>query len=333
MMREAERGAAEAAEDVEVWSFGGERERERGQRGLAVEPGASQARASQEVGNGFQSVKRILWGRVRECQLQRSLFYWRQKSKRVRNDGDFDRKSAEKFAVGLDVDFGLRRILRFGQVLADSFAGMGEIDARHLPMAAEDCAGYVGQISETTGGSAEYEANIIAIERCAGSEFPQHSPEMADADSEKFSEVGALRMVRTGFGELDLKLRHGIREPEMPGFRVVGGHAQAMFGSGVEFIEKVGVDSHTGGHDEVAGAGLSFEIVILNAAQGHAPRRSGESGPRGAGDIHGQAKIVGERVGGTHGKNCKRDVGSGEHLDNVVDGAIAAAAENGVTSG
>jgi len=42
-------------------------------------------------------------------------------------------------------------------------------------------------------------------------------------------------------------------------------------------------------------------------AQGYAARLRAESRPRGAGDIHGQAEIVGERVGGAHGKNRERD--------------------------
>ncbi len=56
MMGKGEGRAAKAAEDVEVGSFGGERERERGQRGLAVESGAAQACTGQEMGNGFQAV-------------------------------------------------------------------------------------------------------------------------------------------------------------------------------------------------------------------------------------------------------------------------------------
>ena len=60
MVGEAERRAANAAEHVEVGSLGGERERERGQSGLAVEPGASQASAGQEVSDGFQVVRGIL---------------------------------------------------------------------------------------------------------------------------------------------------------------------------------------------------------------------------------------------------------------------------------
>ncbi len=62
MMGEAKSGAADSAEHIEVWRFGGERERERGQRGLAVESGASQAGAGQEVGDGFQAVKKDSMG-------------------------------------------------------------------------------------------------------------------------------------------------------------------------------------------------------------------------------------------------------------------------------
>ena len=57
MVSEAEgRTAKQAADYVEVGSFGGEGERERGQRGLAVEPGPSHAGAGQEVSNGFQAI-------------------------------------------------------------------------------------------------------------------------------------------------------------------------------------------------------------------------------------------------------------------------------------
>lgn len=116
----------------------------------------------------------------------------KQESERIWNDGNLDRKSAEEFAVGFDVDFAVRRTLPFGQVLADGFGGVGEIDAGHLPGAAEECAGDIGKISETAGGAAEYEAEVIAVERCAGSQFPQHSAKMANADPEKFRDVGGL---------------------------------------------------------------------------------------------------------------------------------------------
>jgi hypothetical protein len=64
MVREAESGPAQTAEDIEIWCFGGERERECRQRGLAIESGASQARAGQEVSDGFQAIKKDSMGRA-----------------------------------------------------------------------------------------------------------------------------------------------------------------------------------------------------------------------------------------------------------------------------
>ena len=46
----------------------------------------------------------------------------------------------------------------------------------------------------------------------------------------------------------------------MPGFGVVGGHAHALLGSGVEFVEKMSIDSDAGGDDEITRAGIALEI-------------------------------------------------------------------------
>lgn len=55
MVGETECGAAsDATNHVQIGNFGGEGERKRGQRGLAVESSASHAGAGQEVGDGFQ---------------------------------------------------------------------------------------------------------------------------------------------------------------------------------------------------------------------------------------------------------------------------------------
>ena len=53
----------------------------------------------------------------------------------------------------------------------------------------------------------------------------------------------------------------------------------------------------------------------------------------GCGDIHGQSKIVRQRISRAHGQNRECDASIGKHLDDVVDGTVAAAGENGVTSG
>jgi len=53
---EAEGGAMEAAQDIEIRSLGGQRQHSCGKRGLAIESGAVHAGASQEVSNGVESV-------------------------------------------------------------------------------------------------------------------------------------------------------------------------------------------------------------------------------------------------------------------------------------
>ena len=103
MMRETEGRAAEAAEDVEIGSLRGERESERGQRGLAVESGAAHARAGQEMGDWFQ-VLGILFGCARNCQQRRNLAGRRKQRQRVRRDGDFGGQRSYQFAVGLNID-------------------------------------------------------------------------------------------------------------------------------------------------------------------------------------------------------------------------------------
>lgn len=61
MMGETECAPAKASENVEIGSFRRKRKRQRGKRCLAVQPGAPHARAEQEVGDGFQAVRRILF--------------------------------------------------------------------------------------------------------------------------------------------------------------------------------------------------------------------------------------------------------------------------------
>jgi hypothetical protein len=101
----------------------------------------------------------------------------------------------------------------------------------------------------------------------------------------------------------------------------------------VKLVKEVGVDADSGGDDEVADVRLAEQIVILNAAEGYAARGSVERGPGGGGYIHGQVEVVSQGVGRAHGENGKCDAGVRQHLDNIVNGAVAAAGEDGVTTG
>ena len=66
MMGKGEGATVEATENIEIGSFGGKSERERGQRGLTVESGASHAGTGQEVGDGFQASRKDSMGMRRE---------------------------------------------------------------------------------------------------------------------------------------------------------------------------------------------------------------------------------------------------------------------------
>ena len=73
MMGEAKSGAADTAKHIEVRRFGGERQRESGQSSLAIEAGAPQTCAGQEVGNGFQAVSKDCRGRWEKMPTGREV--------------------------------------------------------------------------------------------------------------------------------------------------------------------------------------------------------------------------------------------------------------------
>jgi hypothetical protein len=54
-----------------------------------------------------------------EFDLLPRLLSGRQGRKRVRDDCDLRGEGAKQFTVGLDINFGVRRIIRLRQVLAD----------------------------------------------------------------------------------------------------------------------------------------------------------------------------------------------------------------------
>ena len=121
-------------------------------------------------------------------------------------------------------------------------------------------------------------------------------------------------------------------EPKLPGFCVVGGHAHALLGAGVEFVEEVSIHAGACRDDEEARAGVAFEIQILDAAECNPAGHGVQSGLRRCCDIHGQAEVVRERIGRAHGQNREGDAGVRQHLDHVVNGAVSAAGKDGVTT-
>ncbi len=187
------------------------------------------------------------------------------------------------------------------------------------------------EVGVAAGGAAHDGAEVGAVERCSGDEFAQDVAEEADSYGEKFGEQGALG--RAGaVGVVNLEAAHIVGGPELPGFEVVGSHASAILEFGGEFVEEVGVDPDAGGDDEVAGGGLAVEVFVLDAAKGNAAEGSGDGGFGGVAGAKRDAEVVSESVGGAEGENGESDGGAGESLNDVVDGAIAAAGEDGVAA-
>ena len=78
--------------------------------------------------------------------------------------------------------------------------------------------------------------------------------------------------------------------------------------------------------------GLAFEIEILDTTERNPAGSGMQSGLRRSRDIHGQAEVVRERIGGAHGQNREGDAGVRQHLDHVVNGAVSAAGKDRVAS-
>ena len=121
-----------------------------------------------------------------------------------------------------------------------------------------------------------------------------------------------------------------VRRPPPDFSTLVSGHAHTLLGPSVELVEEMGIHACPSRDDEEAGAGLAFKIETLYLAQRDPARRGMQGCPRRRRDIHWQAEVVGESVGRAHGQNRESSAGIRQHLNNVVNGAIAAAGKDGV---
>ena len=68
MVLEAKHRAANLSEDVEIWDLSGDCHQRSGKRRFAVEAGAPQACAEQDVGYGFQKRVSSFWFLVSRAQ-------------------------------------------------------------------------------------------------------------------------------------------------------------------------------------------------------------------------------------------------------------------------
>ena len=93
------------------------------------------------------------------------------------------------------------------------------------------------------------------------------------------------------------------------------------------------VNANAGGDYKVTSGGIALEVDITNSTESHATRAGLQRSLRRRHDLERKIDVMRQRIRRTHGQNRQRGGGVGEHLDDVVDGAIAPAGENGVATG
>lgn len=112
MMGEAKGRPADLAQDIEIGSFGGERQGQRCQGRLAIQPGAPQAGPGQEVSDRLQANAYCAMRRVRvrnrvqralECG-QRLRLRGGQQCQRIGHNSDLNRQRAKQLSIGFHID-------------------------------------------------------------------------------------------------------------------------------------------------------------------------------------------------------------------------------------
>src|SRR5262249_35597173 len=135
-------------------------------------------------------------------------------------------------------------------------------------------------------------------------------------------------------GVLGVKSPHAMSCPEIPGGKIVAGHASALLQFAIQLVEQVSVDADSGSNREVARRRLAFEILILDSAKRNASNRAlciDCNTSSGTGTQR-KPEIVSERIGGADWQNGERDLGSSQRLDNIMNCAIPSANENCVAA-
>src|SRR6266849_4506573 len=193
----------------------------------------------------------------------------------------------------------------FLRQLTDDLRAADQIDAVDIPLAAELRSGHILEIGIAAGGAAHDGTQIAAVERSSGNQFAQDVSEKADSHRQELGQQGTLTETAS-VRVLDLELAHAMRRPQLPCFKVVGGHAPLLEFSS-QFVEQVRVYPDSGGDSEVARGGLAVEILILDSAERDAPDFAIDRDLSGGAGAERNCQVVGKSIGGAERENGERD--------------------------
>src|SRR5439155_9149546 len=153
-----------------------------------------------------------------------------------------------------------------GNTAAGDLVSVGKCNARNTARKTQNSAKDIGQIQSSVAGAAQHQAQVVAGERCAGSEFSQEASELVNADGQH---LGEPRLAQRGSAvgrELCFEIAHAVRHPEMRCLTVIGEHAHAIFDQTVQFVKQVSVYADSGRDCEVTKSREIGEIPIVDSS-------------------------------------------------------------------
>ena|SRR5205085_9160059 len=96
-----------------------------------------------------------------------------------------------------------------------------------------------------------------------------------------------------------LEVAHAVRPPQMQCFSVVSGHAHAVFDQAVQLIKKVRVHAYSSRNREIAERWQVVEVAEIDSCHSNSVWDRSQQSASGICDVHGQAEVMRECVGGT----------------------------------
>jgi len=236
-------------------------------------------------------------------------------------------KMAEHFSIRLDVDGSAGA----GDGAALNGVGGDKFDVARKGMTASEYGKKKSQVADAAASFERDQAEILTVQRGAGSKASEHSAKGAYAYGEKLR--GFFRADRTvAVGETRFEERERMADPNSECFSEIENVAEAALEGGIHARHEQRIGSHAGGNSEVSG-----ELDAIGS----------EAGDSTDWDLHwsglekhldrfcwrtAETQIRSQRVGCAERNDSQSDGGADEALKYFMDGSVTAADKDGVTA-
>src|SRR5579872_397235 len=117
-----------------------------------------------------------------------------------------------------------------------------------------------------------------------------------------------------------------------PCARAIPSSSPQLFGSGMQFVEQVGIHSDACSQNEKSGLSLAAQVQTRNSSESDSLRNTLQCCFRGRRNLQRKVEIVGYCVGRSDRQNSQSDGGIRENLSDVVDSTVTTAREDRVAA-